>query len=109
MAVPDATAPVPIDVEPLENVTVPVAAAGETVAVNVMLAPTATEVDEAVRVVVLAVVPPDVDVPLGACQKLPQPHTKVAVNSAMRSTTFLKSTCICFTLSLFSFPVIHLQ
>jgi hypothetical protein len=51
--------PVPSEVLPSKKVTVPVAALGDTVAVNVTLVPTTTEVPDAVSVTVLAWVPPD--------------------------------------------------
>jgi hypothetical protein len=56
-------------------VIVPVAAEGETVAVNRTLAPVTGVLVEAVSVVVLAVVPLE---PLGACQKSPHPASKTA-------------------------------
>jgi hypothetical protein len=56
VASPELSVPVPSAVVPSSNVTVPVAADGETVAVSVTLAPSATDVADAVRVVVVAVV-----------------------------------------------------
>lgn len=72
---PEARAAVPIELPPFKNVMVPVAADGETVAVNVMAVPTTgVEVDEE-SVTVSAVVPPELD---GACQKSPQPAIPAA-------------------------------
>jgi hypothetical protein len=86
LAVPEASVPVPSEVVPLWNVTVPVAAAGETVAVNMTLAPTAGVVVDAESVTVLAVVPVDV----GACQKSPQPAPKPIRNGAARSANRIR-------------------
>ena len=103
LAVPEASVPVPSEVVPLWNVTVPVAAAGETVAVNVTLAPTAGVVVDAESVTVLAVVPVDV----GACQKSPQPVPKPirkgAARSASRIGAFLLPAGLVFTLHPFRF------
>jgi hypothetical protein len=57
LAVPFASVPLPIDVVPSRKVTVPVAAAGETVAVNVTDWPDVTEDAESVRVVVVDTAP----------------------------------------------------
>jgi hypothetical protein len=55
LATPPDSVPVPSVVVPSRNVTVPLAAEGEVVAVSVMLAPTAGEVFEAISPVVVAV------------------------------------------------------
>jgi hypothetical protein len=55
VAVPELSVPVPSEVVPSRNVTVPVAAEGATVAVSVMLVPVVTVVEEAARAVVVAV------------------------------------------------------
>ena len=55
-ATPALNVPVPSEVVPDMNVTVPVAAEGETVAVNVTLAPTVGVVVDAASVVVVGVV-----------------------------------------------------
>jgi RecJ-like exonuclease len=52
---PELNVPVPSEVVPDKNVTVPVAVDGETVAVNVTLAPTVGVVVDEVSVVVVAV------------------------------------------------------
>ena len=59
VAMLELSVPVPSEVLPSKKVTVPVAALGDTVAVNVTLVPTTTEVPDAVSVTVLAWVPPD--------------------------------------------------
>lgn len=85
VAVPELSVPVPSVVVPLLNVTVPVAADGETVAVNVTGEPTVGVVVDGVSVVVVAVVPVPVDP--GACQKFPQPVSSNApVKPANMST-----------------------
>lgn len=76
VAVPELSAPVPIEEPLLRKVTVPVAAVGVTVAVSVMLVPVVTVLEDTASVVVLAVVP--VEVPLGFCQKSPQPSSRSA-------------------------------
>jgi hypothetical protein len=55
VATPELNVPVPSEVVPEKKVTVPVAAAGATVAVRVMLAPTAGVVVDAASAVVVAV------------------------------------------------------
>jgi len=55
VALPELSVPVPIEVVPSKKVTVPVAVEGETVAVNVTLAPTAGVVVDAASAVVVAV------------------------------------------------------
>jgi len=55
VATPELSVPVPSEVVPSRKVTVPVAVEGETVAVNVTLAPVVTDVGEAVSAVVVAV------------------------------------------------------
>jgi hypothetical protein len=73
-------------------VTVPVAAEGETVAVKVTLAPsTGVEVDD-VSVVVVAVVP------VGACQKSPQPLSSGATASISSIRTMPPQTDLSFTI-----------
>jgi hypothetical protein len=84
VAVPEASVPVPSEVVPFSNVTVPVAADGETVAVKMTLAPTAGVSVDTVSVTVLAVVPVDD----GACQKSPQPDSNGAAASASRIRAF---------------------
>jgi hypothetical protein len=66
-------------------VTVPVAVEGETVAVNVKFAPVAGVLVDAVSVVVLVVVP------VGACQKSPQPDRNGAHASISSSAFFLQT------------------
>ncbi|HKF49957.1 MAG TPA: hypothetical protein VKB38_21520 [Terracidiphilus sp.] len=55
VAFPELSVPVPSEVDPSRNVTVPVAAEGETVAVSVTLVPVVVDVDEDVSAVVVAV------------------------------------------------------
>jgi hypothetical protein len=80
-------------------VTVPVAAAGETVAVRVTLAPATGAVVDGVSVVVVAVVPVKL---VGAFQKSPQPATNGAAASASRIRAFPLTTGTYFTLRPFS-------
>jgi hypothetical protein len=99
VAVPEVSVPVPSEVVPFSNVTVPVAADGETVAVNVTLAPTAGVSVDTVSVTVLAVVPVDV----GACQKSPQPASRGAAANASRIRVFPLPTGLYFTLRTFRY------
>ena len=55
VALPELSVPVPSEVVPSRNVTVPVAVEGATVAVSVMLVPAVVVVEEAASVVVVAV------------------------------------------------------
>jgi hypothetical protein len=55
VALPELSVPVPSEVVPSRNVTVPVAVVGATVAVSVMLVPVVVVVDEAASAVVVAV------------------------------------------------------
>jgi hypothetical protein len=55
VAFPELSVPVPSEVVPSRNVTVPVAAEGATVAVSVMLVPVVVVVEEAESAVVVAV------------------------------------------------------
>lgn len=89
VAVPEARVPVPIELDPLLKVTVPVAAEGETVAVSVTAAPTAGVEVDAVSVVVVGVVPP-LPVAPGACQKLPQPASSQMPATATEINTTLE-------------------
>jgi hypothetical protein len=90
VAVPDVSVPVPIDVEPLKKVTIPVAAEGETVAVKTTLVPSTAVVGEAESETVLAVVPVEVDVPLGLCQKSPHPAKASAAANKVRTGSGLR-------------------
>jgi hypothetical protein len=73
-------------------VTVPVAAEGETLAVKVTLAPWAGVEVDAVSVVVEAVVP------VGACQKSPQPVSSAAAASISSIRTMPPQTDLSFTI-----------
>ena len=77
---------------PLKNVTVPVAVAGETVAVNVTVVPSTGVVVDAVSEVVLAVVPVEVEPepPLGAFQKSPQPVANPISSGAVSSAAIIR-------------------
>jgi hypothetical protein len=55
VALPELSVPVPSEVVPSRNVTVPVAVEGATVAVRVMLVPVVVVVEDAASVVVVAV------------------------------------------------------
>lgn len=55
VAFPEISGPVPSEVVPSRNVTVPVAAEGVTVAVSVTLVPVVVDVEEVVSAVVVAV------------------------------------------------------
>ena len=82
VATPSLTVPVPRDVVPFRNSTVPVAVVLEIVAVSVTLAPVATEVADEVSVTVLVVLP------ASGSQKPAQPETARidAVSTARRTT-----------------------
>ena len=82
VATPLLTVPVPKDVDPCRNSTVPVAVVLEIVAVSVTLAPVVTELAEAVSVTVLVVVP------ASGSQKPAQPEIANigAVNTARRKS-----------------------
>jgi hypothetical protein len=81
-----------------------VAVEGETVAVNVMAVPATGESVDTESVVVLAVVPVEVDVPVGACQKSPQP-VRHAIAAMPRTTKAVAPrTAIDFTQDPFVLP-----
>jgi hypothetical protein len=95
VAVPEASVPVPMEVEPLRKVTVPVGVPdpveGATVAVKVKDWPAVGAVVGRVSVVVVAVPP---DEPLGACQKSPQPARNGAVASPSNIRIFPRRTAL---------------
>jgi len=78
-AEPEVNVAVPSELAPLRNVTVPVAAAGTTVAVKVTDVPSTAVLLDAARLVVVAVppvLPEEVDPP-GGCQKSPHPVKRI--------------------------------
>jgi hypothetical protein len=95
VAVPELRVAAPSDVVPSKNVTVPVAAEGETVAVSVTAAPSTGFAVEAARVIVVEVVE--------AFQKLPQPANRGAIPSSTAINNlpvpsflvFIESPCPC--------------
>ena len=82
VAVPEAKAAVPSELEPLRNVTVPEAAVGVTVAVKVTDEPTATELADATSVIAEDV--PVVVLPVGGFQKSPHPVKRRAPKTTIR-------------------------
>jgi hypothetical protein len=98
VAVPELRVPVPIEEPPLKNVMVPVAADGETVAVNVMAVPTTGVLVEGESVTELEVVPVELE---GACQKLPQPVVHIAAANRIGIRAVLLQRGMSFTLGPF--------